>query len=347
MPAGLLAAAVRAVVLVAAASLVIFLAAAALPGDAVEVRSGGRVDPAQLADLRAEAGLDRPLPQRYLDWVVGLVHGDLGESLVTGRPVADVVAERLPVSGTLLLASLLLAVPLAAGAAWLAAEGPAVLRPVVTAATAGAAAVPQVVVAVLLAVLLAGVLDLVPPVSLLPVGVSPWARPDLLVLPVLTLALPSAAFAAGLVRGAWEDVTAREFVRDAVVRGVPAATVALRYVLPGVAPAALRVLAVVTGALVAGTALAEVLFGMAGLGELLVSAVGARDAPVVQTVALLGAAVVVVGMLVADLLAAAISPGTGHGTGRGTGQGTGQGTRRGAGRGAAPAAGEPTAQAPR
>ncbi|MGF1662581.1 MAG: ABC transporter permease [Kineosporiaceae bacterium] len=322
MPVGLLAAVVRAVVLLAAASLVIFMAAAALPGDAVEIRSGGRVDPAQLADLRAEAGLDRPLPQRYLDWVGGLGRGDLGESLVTGRPVADVVAERLPVSGVLLLASLVLAVPLAAGAAWLAAEGPGVLRPVVTAATAATAAVPQVVVAVLLTVLLAGVLGLVPTVSLLPVGTSPWARPDLLVLPVLTLALPSAAFAAGLLRGAWEDVTARPFVRDAVVRGVPAATVALRYVLPGVAPTALRVLAVVTGGLVAGTALAEVIFGMAGLGELLVSAVGARDAPVVQAVALLGAAVVVAGMLAADLLAAAVSPGAVPGPRRAAGERT-------------------------
>lgn len=319
----LLAAGVRAAVLLAAASLVVFLAAAALPGDAVEVRSGGRVDAAQLAQLRAEAGLDRPPAQRYLDWVGGAARGDLGESLVTGRPVADVVAERLPVSGALLLASLVLTVPLAALAAWLGAEGPRALRPVVTAATAAAAAVPQVVVAGLLTVLLAGLLDLVPPVSLLPAGVSPWARPDLLVLPVLTLAVPAAAYAAGLLRGAWEDVSARPFVRDAVVRGVPAATVALRHVGPVLAPVAVRVLAVVTGALVAGTALAEVIFGMAGLGELLVSAVGARDAPVVQAVALLGAATVVAGMLLADLLAAGLQPRAAPPTGRATGRAAG------------------------
>jgi len=127
--------------------------------------------------------------------------------------------------------------------------------------------------------------------------------PDLLVLPVLTLALPSAAYAAGQLAGAVADAAGRPFVRDAVLRSVPASAVATRYVAPLVLAPALRVLAVTAGALVAGSALVEALFGLSGLGELLVGAVRARDVPVVLAVAMLSAAVVVAGLLVADLAA--------------------------------------------
>ncbi|MFD0471083.1 ABC transporter permease subunit [Nonomuraea thailandensis] len=87
---------------------------------------------------------------------------------------------------------------------------------------------------------------------------------------------------------------------DAELRGLPPATIALRYVLPMVAAPATRLLAVTLGGLVAGTAVAETLFGLAGLGELLVTAISTRDVPVVQSVALLAAAVVVAGLAAAD-----------------------------------------------
>lgn len=288
--------------------MVVFAATAALGADAVAVRAGGRATPAELALLRAEAGLDRPLPVRYLEWLGGLLTGDPGRSLVSGRPVGELVAQRATISVTLVVAALAIAVPLTVALAWAAARGPRSLRPAVTAGIVGGAAVPQVVVAAALAGLLSAAWGLVPPVSLLPPTAAPWSSPRLLVLPVLTLALPTAAYAAGLLRGVVSDVAARPFVRDAELRGIAPAAVLTRYVAPVVAPAALRVLAVSGGALLAGTALVETLFGVAGLGELLVGAVAARDVPVVQAVALLAAAVVVTGLLVTDVAAAALDP---------------------------------------
>ncbi|MCY7343502.1 MAG: ABC transporter permease [Pseudonocardia sp.] len=286
----------RAVALVLVASVAVFAATALLPADAVAVRSGGRVDGEQLAQLRAAAGLDRPIVARYLDWLGGLLTGDPGSSLVSGRPVAELVGQRAPVSVVLVVGALVLAVPLAAALART--RGPAVGVLVVA-----GAALPPVVVGVGLAALLSGAWQLVPPVSLLPAGRPPWSRPELLVLPVLTLALPTAAYAGGQLRGTVADVVARPFVRDAVLRGMPPTAVALRYVGPLVAGPALRVLAVSAGSLVAGTTVVETLFGMSGLGELLVAAVRARDVPVVQVVALLAAVVVVAGLLFADLVA--------------------------------------------
>lgn len=285
----------RAAGLLAGSAVVVSAATALLPADAVAVRAGGRADPAALAQMRAAAGLDQPWPVRFLSWAGGLLTGDPGRSLVSGRPVADLVTARAGTTAVLVVAALVVAVPLAA-----------LLARRRGAVAAVGSAVPPVVVAVGLATLLSGVLHWVPPVSLLPPGEPAWTRPDLLVLPVLALALPSAAFAAGQLRGVVEDVAARPFVRDAVLRGVPGPVVALRYAGPFVAAPALRVLAVTAGSLFAGSTVVETLFGVAGLGELLVGAVATRDLPVVSAVALLAAAVVVAGMLVADLVAAAV-----------------------------------------
>lgn len=302
----------RATGLLLVASLLIFFAAAALPGDAIEVRSGGRVTAAELAQLRAAAGLDRPLLVRWLDWLGGLSVGDPGRSLITGRPVGELVTGRIPVSTALVVGALAVVTPLTLALAWLGSRGPDWARSTVTAGTAAAAALPQVVVAGALVALLSTTWDLLPPVSLFPAGATPWSRPDLLVLPVLTLALPTAAYAAGLLRAGLQDAVGRPFVRDAVLRGIPARTVTLRYVLPTVAPLATRLLAVLVGSLVAGTTVVETLFGIAGLGELLVTAIGARDAPTVQAVALLAAAVVVAGLLLADAVATATDPRAAH-----------------------------------
>nr|WP_230466251.1 ABC transporter permease [Nonomuraea sp. ATCC 55076] len=292
----------RGVLLMAAASMVIFLCTAALPGDAADVLGGGRAAPGELARLRAEQGLDRPLPVRYLAWLADVLRGDPGASLITGRPIGELVAQRAGVTLALAAAALAAGVPLMAALAWAAVRGPRWLRRTANAVVVAGAALPQAVVAAALVAWLSAAWGWFPPVSMLPAGEPAWSRPDLLVLPVLTLALPIAAYGAALLRGAIADVLARPHVRDAELRGLPPVTIALRYVLPMIAAPATRLLAVTLGGLVAGTAVAETLFGLAGLGELLVTAVATRDVPVVQSVALLAAAMVVAGLAAASAL---------------------------------------------
>lgn len=289
----------RAAVLAVAATAVVFTATELLPGDAGELRTAGRASEEDVAAERERLGLDRPAAVRYLDWLYGLARGDLGRSLAGGRPVATLFAERLPATAVLVAVALAVTVLLTATSLTVTylrgGRGGS--------AATGLAAVPQPVHAAVLGAVLAGLLGWLPPVSLLPPGGSPLAEPRLLVLPALTLALPSAAFATALLRGALADTLRRPHVADARLRGLPAPLVLHRHVLPFLSAPALQVTALLAGGLVAGTALVETLFGYPGTGQLLVSSVAVRDVPVIQAAALLPAAVLLLGMLLADLAA--------------------------------------------
>ncbi|WP_067820592.1 ABC transporter permease [Actinomadura kijaniata] len=293
------AAAVRAVAVLFAVSVAVFAATELLPSDAAQVRSGG----VPAAEIRERLGLDRPAWQRYGIWLAGLARGDAGSSLVTDRPVARTVAERLPATLTLAGCALAVAVPLTLALAWAAGTASRRRGPVITLVTV-LAAVPQAVFAAGLVAVFAGMLAWLPPVSLVPADGSPLERPEILVLPALALAVPSAAFGAGVLGGAVADAVRAPHVTSAAERGVPRVRVAARHVLPYLAAPVVRVLAVMSGGMLAATTVVETLFGYSGLGELLVSAIGVRDVPVVQAVALPAAAVVLAGLFAADVLAA-------------------------------------------
>jgi peptide/nickel transport system permease protein len=288
--------------LLVAVSALVFGATELLPSDAAENRTGGRATAEQLARVREELGLHEPAWRRYLSWLAGLCRGDAGVSLVTDRPVAEMVAERLPATLTLTGWALAVTVPLTLGLAWLVGTAPPWRRGPLAALTTGTAAVPQVVFAAGLVVVFSAVLGWLPPVSLLPAEGSPLAAPELLVLPSLALALPAAAFGAGLLGGAVADTVRRPHVRDAVARGLSRRRVAAVHVAPFLLAPAVRVLALTAGGLLAATAVVEMMFGYTGLGELLVSSIGTRDTPVVQAVAMLAAATVLTGSAAADAL---------------------------------------------
>jgi peptide/nickel transport system permease protein len=288
----------RAVLVLALVAVLVFLATAALPADPAQVRTQGRAGTADTAALRAELGLDRPGWIRFAEWAGGLVRGDLGTSLVTGRPVTDLVAARLPATLALLAAAALVALPLLVAGAWAAGRRPRVSAPLLVAM----AAVPQVVLATGLVAVFAGMLGWLPAVSLVPVSGSVWDRPESLVLPALALGVPAAAFGAGLLGGAVADAWALPHVRAGRVRGLPAPLILVRHVLPRLWAPALRVVTLVAAGMLASSALVETVFGYAGLGELMVGSVSTGDSPVVQAVALLLAVVVVAGLTVADLV---------------------------------------------
>lgn len=297
----------RTALLVLAATVVVFAATEALPGDAASIREAGRASPEQVAQARGQLGLDQPVVVRYLRWLGGLLQGDLGSSLSSGRPVSDLLGQRLPATASL--------VGIALGTTVLLTVAGLIVTQLRRGRggmlAAGLAAVPQAVYAAALGALLSATLGWLPAVSLLPPGGNPWQEPQTLVLPALTLALPSAAYACTLLRGVLTDALRRPHVVDAYRRGLPPILVLLRHVLPFLVVPALQVLALTAGWLAAGTALVETVYGFPGLGGLLVSAVAVRDVPVVQGAALVPVATVLLGMLLADLAAAAV-----HRTGR-------------------------------
>ncbi|MFD5653461.1 ABC transporter permease [Streptomyces sp. NPDC127039] len=302
-----------AAVLLVLLSAAVFAATAVLPGDAVSAVTGVDASEAQRAEVRAELGLDRPAVQRYADWAAGAVRGDLGRGFVGERPVADVLATRLP--NSLLLAGLTLALtaPLATLLGlWTGLRGGVADRVVSTSAQI-LAAVPEFVVAALLVTVLAVWLEVLPRVSVIPLGGTPLDVPDALVLPVLTLGAVGLAVATRLLRASVADIAATPYCEAARLNGVRGVRLAVRHILPNAAGPAVQALTLTTGALVGSAVVVENVFDYPGIGRELQLAVAARDVPMVQGIATALVAVMLAVLLLGDVCARLLGAREGHG----------------------------------
>ncbi|MGW0999410.1 ABC transporter permease [Streptomyces sp. NPDC002523] len=302
-----------AAVLLVVLSAVIFAATAVLPGDAVSAVAGVDASEAQRAEVRAGLGLDRPAAERYADWVAGALRGDLGRGFVGDRPVADVLATRLP--NSLLLAGLTLAVtaPLAALLGlWTGLRRGGADRFVSTAAQI-LAAVPEFVIAALLVAVLAVWLELLPRVSVIPLGGTPLDVPHALILPVLTLSAVGLAVATRLLRVSVADAAATPYCEAARLNGVRGVRLAVRHILPNAVGPAVHALTLTTGALVGSAVVVENVFDYPGIGRELQLAVAARDIPMVQGIATVLAGVMLAVLLMGDICARLLGARKGHG----------------------------------
>ncbi|GAB3579643.1 ABC transporter permease [Amycolatopsis endophytica] len=295
-------------VLLVLLSFVVYVGVDLLPGDAVTAHLGPSASAERVAQARANLGLDRPVLIRYLDWAGGALHGDFGLS-ATGRPVGDMLSDRVGNSVLLAGLALLLLVPLSlvlgVVAAWRRAR--ATDRVVSTTALL-LVSVPEFVIASGLVVVFAVLLPLLPAVSLVPAGSSPLSRPEVLVLPVLGLMLPGLAYAVRVIRGtalSTVDSSQAEFLR---LSGVPGRVVLRRAVVPAVLPVAVQVWVVTAVGMLGGAVLVERVFGYPGLGELLVSSVQLGDLPVVQALVLVLGALTLGGLVLADLASTLLTP---------------------------------------
>ncbi|HEX5741651.1 MAG TPA: ABC transporter permease [Pilimelia sp.] len=287
----------------------VFAATALAAGDAASARLGPTADPAAVEALRAELGLNQPPAHRYVTWLAAAVRGDLGTSLISGRPVTALIADRLGNSALLaaVAAAVLTPTALLLGT-W------AGLRPrrrpdrVVGAATVVLLALPEFVVGVALVSVFAVGLGWLPAVSYLPEGHGPLTQPSVLVLPVAALTVASLAPTVRLVRAGVAVASRADAAVSARLNGVPEARVVRCYVLPAALPTALPMLARTLTYLLGGALVVETLFGYPGLASAMVEAVNHRDVPVVQALALLAAGVTVAVNLCADLVARALEP---------------------------------------
>jgi peptide/nickel transport system permease protein len=279
------------------------------PGDPLQLddeRVGASA--ADRARLRAERGLDAPLPVQYARWVARVVRLDLGRSLVDQRPVAEKLAEALPrtalVSGLALVLGFGLAVPLGVS---LATRRTALAR-ATSAALAVLWSVPTFWVAVLLLSTLSSprALDLFPLQGLGDGGLLELARH--LVLPVACLAYPTLALATRQVRAAMQDALAQDYVRAARARGVPERRVVWRHALPNSLLPVVTLLGFQLPHVLGGSVVIERIFGIPGVGLLAFEAVGTRDYPTVMGVATVMALATLASMLVVDVAYGLIDP---------------------------------------
>ncbi|MBA2947393.1 ABC transporter permease [Streptomyces himalayensis] len=292
----------------AAVVLLVFVLTEALPGDAAVALAGDQPDPERIAAIREAMDLDRPAHERLADWAAGLLHGDFGTSLASGRPVSTYIADGF--GPTLLLAALTVAllVPVGVGLGVLAArhEGRLADR-IVSSMTLGVYAVPEFAFGVLLITVFALRLGWLPPTAV-GYGTDLLAHPAALVLPVLVLLSRPVCSLARLVRAGMIDALASPYVAQARRYGIPGARIRYAHALPNAITPAAQQLARTIDWLLCGVIVVEALYVIPGLGTVLMNAVAERDVPVVQGLAVVFAVTTVVLNLGADLVAHRFAP---------------------------------------
>ncbi|SER34088.1 peptide/nickel transport system permease protein [Arthrobacter sp. OV608] len=298
------------VVTLLAVSVLVFFGANLLPGNAAEVALGVNTgDPAALQAALQAAGLDQPVVLRYWSWLTGLLQGDLGVSMVTHQPVADLVGSRLRNTLVLTGCLLVLLVPVAVVlGTWSAMRKDTLIDRVVGTGTMWFLATPEFVIGTFLVVIFASWLKVLPSVSLLNPRMTALEQPNLLVLPVLTMLIVGAGQVTRLVRASTIDVLQSDFVQMAVLRGVPARTLLLRHVLPNSLGPSVQVLGLAMGSLIGGVVVIETVFNYPGVGTMLVEAVSTRDITTVASLTILLSAAYILSNLIADLVAMVLNP---------------------------------------
>jgi peptide/nickel transport system permease protein len=284
------------------ASAVVFAVLEILPGNAAQVLLGPEAAPEAVAALAAQLGLDQSAWLRYGQWLAGLASGDLGTSYAYGAPVLGLIAERLQLTVPLALLAMLLtcALALAAGVYAAAHHGRAGDWGVMGLAQLGIA-IPNFWFAILL-ILLFSVHFKWFSAGGFPgweEGVLPGLRA--LLLPALSLAVVQSAILARFTRSAVLDVLREDFVRTARAKGLSQRATLWGHVLRNALIPVITVLAVNISWLLSGAVVVEYVFGLPGLGSLLVRSVGYRDYPLIQGLAFVFGALVVIVNLLADL----------------------------------------------
>jgi peptide/nickel transport system permease protein len=285
---------------------VVFLLAEALPGDAAVALAGDNPDPARIAQIRAAMGLDRPVSERFLEWLAGLPRLDFGVSLVSGRPVADFLSGGIGPTVVLAALTLVLLVPISVLVGVLAAlrEG-SLLDRALTSISVALHSIPEFALAVVLIAVFGVQLAWLPPTA---VGADLLAQPAVLVLPLVVLLARPICSISRLVRAGMVDALASDYVRHARRLGLGETRVRFAHALPNALAPAVQQVARTTDWLLGGVIVVEAVFVIPGLGTVLVDAVAGRDLPVVQGLAVVFAVTTVAVNLLADLVAFRLAP---------------------------------------
>lgn len=286
-------------------SLVIFALVDILPTDTAFVVLGHETTPEQKAAFRETMHLDDPPVVRYLRWLGGMAHGDLGVSAISDRPIAGEVFTRLKFTSILavsaLLLSLVISVPLAVFSATRAGGK---VDTLLSASALSISALPEYVIGLLLLVILAGRLHLVPPLSFDVV----YGDAVGYILPVLSLALVAAAYTYRFARVNVIEAMSAPYVRSASLRGFTPRRVLWLHVVPNASAAVVNVVALNIVALFSGVIVIENVFAYPGLGTALLDAINGKDFPTIEAIALIMSALIVVTNMLADLGVVVLTP---------------------------------------
>ena len=291
------------------ASFIVFTLPRLIPGDVVQLMLEEKAYGKDLEELRAKLGLDRPIPVQYASWLRAVGRGNLGESLWTRQPVLTELSRRFPVTltvGTMAIAvAILIGVPIGVVAA---ARPDGALDFFARSGAILGLSVPGFVQAIVVILLPAIWWGWTPMIRFVEFSKDPATYLLQFMLPALILGISSAAAIMRLTRGMLLEVLRQDYVRTAWAKGVGERVIVLKHALKNAIIPVVTVLGLQVAQIAGGAVIIETIFGLPGMGQLLVESIIQRDYPVIQGINLLVVTIIVVTNLAVDLLYAVMDP---------------------------------------
>jgi len=292
-------------------SLLVFMMIRIVPGDIVDLMIGPElyVSAEYRAELREQYGLDKPIYIQYVDWVAQIVQGNFGMSLRNNEPVLGTILRRLPLTAELALLSVLLSAAVAVPLGVIS----AVKRNSTTdfgvrlIAMVGLS-MPNFWLAAMLLLITGVVFHWQPSLLLVPPWVDPWTNLQQMAMPVIALSLALMAIVMRMTRSSMLEVLRQEYIQTARAKGLLPTSIMVRHALKNAFIPVVTVLGVQLGALLGGTVVIEVIFGLPGIGRLVIDAISARDYPMLQGTVLFIAMMFAIVNLLVDMAYAYIDP---------------------------------------
>ena len=288
---------------------VVFLLIRLVPGDPARAILGETAAEEQLAKVRSQLGIDRPLPEQYVTWLGRTARGDLGTSISSGRPVMLDIQQRIGNTVELIVLSILFSLVVGMPLGILAA-----LRAnrsadyVISSAAVLGLSLPSFVVGTILLLVIGLRLGWLPPSQFVPWQQDLGQHLRVVALPVIALSASTIAVIIRMTRSAMLEVVRQDYIRTARAKGLGDRTVIARHALRNALNPVVSIVGLEIAALLGGTVIIETIFNWPGLSSLLIAGVRARDYPVVQGVVLLIAVLTVLINLIVDLVYGWLDP---------------------------------------
>ena len=282
-----------------------------IPGDIVDLMIGPElyVGAEYRAELRAKYGLDQPVYVQYSNWIGQIVQGNFGMSLRNNEPVLGTIFRRLPLTGELAVLSVLLsalvAVPLGVISA---VKRNSATDFVVRLIAMVGLSMPNFWLAAMLLLVTGVVFHWQPGLLLVPPWVDPWSNLQQMAMPVIALSLALMAIVMRMTRSSLLEVLRQEYIQTARAKGLVTSAIMIRHALKNAFIPVVTVLGVQFGALLGGTVVIEVIFGLPGVGRLVIDAISARDYPMLQGTVLFIATIFALVNLLVDVAYAYLDP---------------------------------------
>ncbi|MHC9043286.1 ABC transporter permease [Microbacterium saperdae] len=289
-------------------SIITFVIQSFLPGDLARSVLGVSATPEQYEAFREALHLDEPVLAQYGIYLSGIFRGDFGTSIYTGQPVLQTIAQRLPVSLSLIISSTIVAAVIGVFLGVLSATRGRILRRVVDVGSLVGGALPNFWLGLVLSLIFAGALGWFPSTGYIDFSVSPGLWAWSLVLPVAALSVGAVGIVAKVTRDQMLTTMQQNFVRTLRAAGVGTGSIVWKHSLRSSGVSILTVLGIVFIASLSGTVLVENVFVLPGLGSLAVAATARHDIPTIQGIALVFTVIVIIVNLLIDLAYGLINP---------------------------------------